>query len=279
MKVIDTYNKILSSFSHNEFSITLWRDYADLVSPFLSQKVEEDASSYDFNKQVIPVITYALNNADKLEQAHSSFVEATQQLQKRIIEVFGNDLDVNIILYLGLCNGAGWATSLAGKKTVLLGIEKIIELDWCDLSSMSSLIYHELGHIWHDIFGNLYYTTNNRGESSIWQLYQEGIAMYCEKLLCKNFSFYHQDKNGWLKWCDENRKTLFVEYLRRIDACESTQDFFGDWHNYQGHSDVGYYLGCEFIKWLVNRYSLLEIAKLNIKTIIYEFQKMIITFS
>lgn len=74
-----------------------------------------------------------MNNAVKLEQVHSSFVEATQRLQKRFIEAFGNDLDVDIILYLGLCNGAGWATSLTGKKTVLLGIEKIIELDWCDL--------------------------------------------------------------------------------------------------------------------------------------------------
>lgn len=239
--------------------------------------MEGDASSYDFDKQVIPVITYALNNAVKLEQAHSSFVEVTQQLQKRVIEVFGDDLDVNIILYLGLCNGAGWATSLAGKKTVLLGIEKIIELDWCDLSSMSSLIYHKIGHIWYDTFDNPY-KKNDRSEGSIWQLYREGIAMYCEQLLAKDFSFYHQDKNCWLKWCDENRKALFVEYSRRIDASESTQNFFGYWHNYQSHSDIGYYLGCEFIKWLLNKYSLVEIAKLKMEAIIYEFRKMIITF-
>lgn len=140
---------------------------------------------------------------------------------------------------------------------------------------MSSLIYHELGHIWHDTFDNLYYKTNNRCENSIWQLYREGIAMYCEQLICNNFSFYHQDKNGWLKWCDENRKTLFVEYLRGIDMCESTQDFFGDWNNYRGYSDVGYYLGCEFIKWLLNRYSLVEVAKLCPETIICELRKMI----
>lgn len=41
-------------------------------------------------------------------------------------------MDVDIILYLGLASGAGWATTLGGKRVILLGVEKIIEIDWYD---------------------------------------------------------------------------------------------------------------------------------------------------
>ncbi len=272
MRVVDTYNEIISLFSQKEFSLSLWRKYANSISLSLGQKVENDASSYDLDKQVVPVINYAISNVSKLEETHNSFVNATQQLKDRFIKVFKSDLDVDIILYLGLCNGAGWATSLDGKKTVLLGIEKIIELNWCDLQSMSSLIYHELGHIWHDMVGNLYLTTDKQSEKSIWQLYQEGVAMYCEQLLCNNFSFYHQNNDGWLNWCTKNKEALFFEYIRRVEDGESTQVFFGDWCNYQGYSDIGYYLGCELVKSLLNKYSLNEIANLSIETITYELR-------
>lgn len=38
------------------------------------------------------------------------------------------------------------------------------------------------------------------------------------------------------------------EYLKRIKENKSIQDFFGDWHNIEGYSDVGYYLGSAIIK-------------------------------
>lgn len=272
MRIIDTYTEIISLFSQREFSMSLWRTYANSISIYLSQQVENDAKLYNFEKQVIPVINNALNNTEKLEETHQSFIYATQQLRDKFIEIFKYDLDVDIILYLGLCNGAGWATDINGKKTVLLGIEKIIELDWCDLNSISSLIYHELGHIWHDSVGKLHLKTDMQSEKSIWQLYREGVAMYFEQMLCNDFSFYHQNKNGWLNWCIKNKENLFIEYIRRVENEESTQEFFGDWSNYQGYSDVGNYLGCEFIKSLLTNYSLIEIANLNLEAITKELK-------
>lgn len=278
MRIIDTYTEIISLFSQREFSMSLWRTYANSISIYLSQQVENDAKLYNFEKQVIPVINNALNNRAKLEETHQSFIYATQQLSDKLIEIFKYDLDVDIILYLGLCNGAGWATDINGKKTVLLGIEKIIELDWCDLYSISSLIYHELGHIWHDSVGKLHFKTDMQSEKSIWQLYQEGVAMYFEQMLCNDFSFYHQNKNGWLNWCIKNKENLFIEYMRRVENDESTQEFFGDWSNYQGYSDVGYYLGCEFIKSLLTNYSLNEIANLNLEAITKEIKNYSSTY-
>lgn len=272
MNIIDTYNDIVMYFQNKTFDLLTWRCYASNISPVLSEKVENDANAYDLNEQVIPVINTALQSIEKLEETHNSFISVTNRLDEKFTELFGFELDADIILYLGLCNGAGWATNLNGRKVVLLGIEKIIELNWCDEDSMLTLIYHELGHIWHSIAGNLYYTTDKKNEKSLWQLYQEGVAMYCEQLLCNNFNHYHQDKNGWLDWCLENEVSIKTEYLRRMNNFESTQDFFGDWCSYMGYTDVGYFLGCEFIKTLAIKYSLKEIANLDIKVIASEFE-------
>ena len=38
-------------------------------------------------------------------------------------------IDVEIVLYLGLCNGAGWVVTIDNKTYCLLGIEKILELN------------------------------------------------------------------------------------------------------------------------------------------------------
>ena len=105
------------------------------------------------------------------------------------------------------------------------------------------------------------------------QLYQEGIAMTCEHILCGDDSYYHQNINGWLDWCNENKSEIKKEYLRRINNNESTRDFFGDWCSYKGHSDVGYFLGCEFIKFLLNKFSLTETANLSVKDLM-EYYKI-----
>lgn len=87
--------------------------------------------------------------------------------------------------------------------------------------------------------------------------------MVCEQMLCGDDEFYHQNKNGWLDWCKKNENEIKKEYLRRLDEKESVQDFFGDWCSYKGHSDVGYYLGCQFVKYLMKVNSLKEIAGFN----------------
>lgn len=270
MRIIDSYHDIISMFAHKKFSLSAWREYANSTSLSLASKVESDAGAYDMDMQVIPVIEYAMNNIQKLEETHESFLSATLQLEENFVRVLGTAVDVDIVLYLGLCNGAGWATSLDGKKTILLGVEKIIEMNWCDKETMASLIYHELGHIWHDVVGTLRLSTENGSEKSVWHLYQEGVAMYCEQLLCGNKAKYHSHDDTWVRWCENHKEALFTEYIRRVVHNESTQDFFGDWCSYQEHSDVGYYIGCEFVKNLLHKYTLVEIANLPVETLMQE---------
>ena len=265
MKIINTCDKIKSVFI-NGFSIDLWRKYAEEISKELLSKCEKDAKEYDFNKSVLPVLEAALNE-EKLDFVSRNFQTVIDTLNDNLSKLFDKEPDINIILYLGLCNGAGWATTLDGKDTVLLGIEKIIELDWGDETNMRALILHEIGHLWHKLNGNLHIPEYTKRRKGIAQLYCEGVAMVCEHILCGDDEFYHQDKDGWLSWCYKNENEIKREYLRQLDKKASIQDFFGDWCSWGGHSDVGYFLGCRFVRYLMKSYSLKEIANMKYRTL------------
>ena len=271
MKIVNTCEQIKEVFKDG-FDIELWREYATAISKELPDKCENDADNYDFNSVVLPVIKDALNE-EKINSVSRNFQTVIDTLNANLSKLFENEPDINIVLYLGLCNGAGWATTLDGKNTVLLGIEKIIELDWGDETNMRALIFHEIGHLWHKMNGKLYIPDFTKRRKAIQQLYQEGVAMVCEHILCGDDEFYHQDKDGWLDWCYKNENQIKREYLRRLDEKEQVQDFFGDWCSYKGHSDVGYFLGCRFVRHLMNSYSLKEIANMKYRAVNKAFSK------
>ena len=275
MKIINTCDKIKSVFADG-FSIDLWRKYAREISQELPSKCENDAKSYDFNKDVLPVLENALNN-EKIDFVSRNFQTVIDTLNDNLSKLFDKEPDINIVLYLGLCNGAGWATTLGGKNTVLLGVEKIIELNWGDETNMRALILHEIGHLWHKLNGNLHIPEYTKRRKGIAQLYCEGVAMVCEHILCGDNDFYHQDKDGWLDWCYKNENQIKREYLRRLVKKESVQDFFGDWCSYNGHSDVGYFLGCRFVRYLMRTRSLKEIANMKYRAINKAFTEFVNT--
>ena len=261
MKIINTCSRIKTLFQ-NGFDMSVWRKYAGEISKELPSKCEKDAKEYDFNESVLPVLEAALNEKI-IDFVSKNFQNVVETLNANVSKLFDSEPDINIILYLGLCNGAGWATTLDGKNTVLLGIEKIIELNWGDEINMRALILHEIGHLWHKTNGKLYIPDFTKRRKAIQQLYQEGVAMVCEHILCGDDEFYHQNKDGWLEWCYKNENRIKREYLRRLDKKESVQDFFGDWCSYNGHSDVGYFLGCRFVRYLMKTHSLKEIANMK----------------
>lgn len=261
MKIINTCDEIKTLF-HDGFDMNIWRKYAEKISKELVSKCENDAKGYDFENQILPVLNLALNE-EKIDFISRNFQAVINTLNKNLAELFDKEPDINIILYLGLCNGAGWATTLDEESTVLLGVEKIIELNWGDEINMRALILHEIGHLWHKINGNLYFPEFTKRRKAIQQLYQEGVAMVCEHILCGDDEFYHQNKDGWLEWCYQNENEIKAEYLRRLNKRESVQDFFGDWCSYKGYSDVGYFLGCRFVRYLMKSHSLKEITKMS----------------
>ena len=265
IRIIDTYADIPCLFNRGNFNIETWKHYINQVYPnsaelFLSDMKEcLDNGKYSYENDILPILNDVSENP-KLEILQESFSKAVNQLNQKVFDTLGKELNVDIVLYMGLCNGAGWVTNINGVDTVLLGVEKIIELDWCDINAMYGLIYHELGHVYQKQYGTLERAFSDSKSVFLWQLFTEGITMYFEQVLVENLNFYHQDTNGWKAWCDEHFLQIKTDFHNDLDTMtKQNQRYFGDWCRYHGKGDVGYYLGARFIQYLVKKHSFDEL--------------------
>jgi len=256
------------------FNLRDWEGYAAKISPSLPTLCKDNAADYYLENVVTPIINACLSNERAVSEVRDSFRYVTQNLAAACEAGLGETVDCDVILYLGLCNGAGWVTTIDGRRVILLGIEKIVELSWQSREKMRAFIYHEIGHVWHMAVGTLYWGRQSPGEKWLNQLYYEGIAMFCEQILMGDMDYYHQYGKEWKNWCATNRQELFQEFRHRVDDEVSAQDFFGDWVSYEGHSDVGYFLGCELIKAAAMEFSLNELASLDYETVYKYLEKL-----
>lgn len=158
LRCVDTFSEIPALFPRGVFELAPWRAYAQAHFGSGASLFEDDMNdclktgSYTYERDFLPVLQ-AVWNHPRLEEMHQSFLAAAKGLSERLAQKFGGGLDADLFLYVGLCNGAGWATKLNGRDAVLLGMEKILELGWVSLADMQGLIYHELGHIYHGQHG------------------------------------------------------------------------------------------------------------------------------
>lgn len=261
MRIVDTYPAIASSYEGTTFCFEKWKSYIDSVLPNASSLFISDAEQclkagkFSWEQDYLPVLNAVMLHDELRAEAHASFRKATDHLARSIYDQFGKDLDVDIVFYLGLCNAAGWVTEYQGKKTIFLGIEKIMELNWCGIDDMYGLIYHELGHVYQAQYGVLHRTFNDHADCFLWQLFTEGIAMYFEQILIGDPHYYHQDKSGWKSWCDDHFNKIKEDFNQDLKTMtRESQRYFGDWVSYHGHSDVGYYLGCRFVRYILSLY-------------------------
>jgi len=250
MKISNQVSNIDIVFPDGKFSLEKWTDYIETFLPNSSHIFLEDADVVHQWSKCLPIIQDVIKKGSKLEEAIESFITVTIDLDQKLRDQFGKSLEAEIILYLGLCNGAGWVKAINGQTRVLLGIEKIIELDWCDLNSMVGLIYHELGHVYQEQYGTLERMFDDSQDQLLWQLFTEGIAMYFEHKLVGDFNYYHQDKHGWKEYFDHNLDTLKKDFDRDLTT-RKKQNYFGDWTNYHNFGDSGYYLGTKLIHFIL----------------------------
>lgn len=277
IRIIDTYEEIDSLFIDGLFSHEKWETYINFVYSGSAKIFVNDlneclnSGNYTYEKDVLPIIN-AVYKHHQLEMLHSSFCKVTNDLNAKISMHFDCELDVDIVLYVGLCNAAGWVTNINGRDVILLGVEKILELNWYDENSMYGLIYHELGHVYHNQYGKLDQKHENKACNFVWQLFTEGIAMYFEQSLVDDYNYYHQDKNGWLKWCDNHFHQILADFYHDLDTMTIyNQRYFGDWANYNGQGDVGYYLGAKFVQELCTKYRFQELINFDIAEIHKEY--------
>ena len=208
IRIFDTCPQIMDAVEGGAFSRERWRAYIDRALPGLAPKLIADAKAVldtgnvSFEGDFLPVLNAVAQRPDGLARAHESFLRVTDNLEDRVSAAFGRTLDVDIVFYLGLCNGAGWVTDYHGRTAVLLGVEKIVELGWHTFPDMVALIDHELGHVYQAQYGVLTRALDDPAQKFLWQLFTEGIAMVFEQTLVGDPDFYHQDKGGWNAWCD-----------------------------------------------------------------------------
>lgn len=238
VQIIDTFSQIGEVFCNGRFDLKRWREYINTIYRNTSDIFEDDlqeyieSGSYTYEDDILPLLN-RVQGHPFLETLHTSFVRVTNGLNQRIIDCFAHELEIDIVLYLGLCNAAGWVTDINGRDVILLGIEKILELSWYDEDSMYGLIYHELGHIYHKQYGAFEQEGRNQSQNFIWQLFTEGIAMYFEQLLMNDLSYYHQNKDGWKNWCDAHFQQILMDFQADLPAMNRfNQRYFGDWVDY-----------------------------------------------
>lgn len=270
IKLIDTFSQIDTLFDNETFNLQKWELYINSIydnsADIFKMDLEGylDSGKYVYEKDILPIIN-AVHGHPALEILHNSFRKVTDRLNERIVDCFGNELAVDLVLYVGLCNAAGWVTKMNGKDVILLGVEKILELNWQDEDSMYGLIYHELGHVYHKQYGVFNQCSDDNKQNFVWQLFTEGIAMYFEQVLVNDLNYYHQNKNGWREWCDNHFKQILADFhtdLPTMTRCN--QKYFGDWVSYCGRGDVGYYLGAKLVQRLCNKYQFAQLINMKI---------------
>ena len=92
--------------------------------------------------------------------------------------------------------------------------------------------------------------------------------MYFEQALIGDYDYYHQDKNGWKRWCDLNLGQIKIDFYNDLGTLSyDNQKYFGDWVFYKDHNDVGYYLGTKFVQFICEKYNFDNILSFDIKKI------------
>ena len=158
MRAINTAEEMLAAFEGNQFDLEKWKRYMDASVPGAKAMCLGDmqnclSAGFSWEKDYLPVLNAVRKNGEKRMEAVESFRAVAEHLDEAILGRFGRTVDADVVLYLGLCNGAGWVADVGGRTAILLGIEKIMELDWCGRDAMIGLIVHELGHAYQSQYG------------------------------------------------------------------------------------------------------------------------------
>jgi len=205
-------------------------------------------------KFVIETLKNKINGViDKVREAYGLYIE-----------------DFQVIIYHGLANSAGEATTFNGKPTIFFGVEKVVELDWDSEEKILNLIVHEYAHLIHESLQKDGLERNEARQRDVFRLYVEGFATYMEDI------YDGRKKTNWYKLCMEREDELKQECYKRITLGISCKEFYGDWWKVLGISDAGYFLGYRFIQHLNEKFGLVEIASFEygeVEEQIYYFLK------
>lgn len=278
INIINTFEDFKKCFANNldlstEEKIKLWEECYISKYPELEHKCKSDYEDNGYHWRDIAenmVFNRTKDDFSKMIIAYENILEIMTGINEKAAPVFNVDLDINIVLYCGLLNSAGWVDEYNGKRAILYGIDKIAELGWHTMDKLKPLLSHELCHVVHfELRGEDTLPSDieeNKYNEGIWRIYTEGFAQFFQqKLLNKEADSRGIEWEGICGLNEDRLKKLYLEALN--DSEKGTNDFFGDWFQVLGLNDTGYFLGKQMIKRLKNNYNFVDIAKLSFPSI------------
>ncbi|MFC1997612.1 hypothetical protein ACFLXI_08420 [Chloroflexota bacterium] len=206
------------------------------------------------------VFPYLSGRFSAIHVAHQNLIKVCEPVFRKSQQLFTLECEVIIVIYVGIGCGAGWVTSYQDSPAILFGLENVAKCGWSNRDAISGLVAHEFGHLIHEQLRRRNQKTN--GSGPWWQLYSEGFAQYCERMILRSDSWHQAmgEDEGWLRWCQANKGWLASEFLNTVDTGQPTTPFFGSWFDIKGKSQTGYFLGNEVISKLVKGVRLEDIA-------------------
>lgn len=225
----------------------LYRDYADVAGGWLAIAREK-------------VWPHLAERMDRMWTASRSIRAVHQDIHGRAVQSLGYTDALVIVSYVGIGNGAGWATQWEGRPAVLLGLEKIAELNWHNEPEVRKVLAHEIGHLFMmSIRGDI----EKLGEDPLLCLYEEGFAQHCEHVMLGKETWGCASQSGWLEWCLSQEDYLARRYVREMHDREAWRRFYGDWFEIDGWRQTGYFLGCKLVQRLAGTHELRALAAMG----------------
>jgi predicted SprT family Zn-dependent metalloprotease len=237
--------------------------HKNLKRMLISDYEEEGLDAYQI--ALTQVFNYSNETIDLMNETSDLIEDIVKKINKKILNFFpGEKLEVQVIVYHGLGNSAGWATTYQNINTILLGIEKIVELKWNSRMKLEDLISHEYAHLIHSsIVGSLEKYTDFY-KKMVYRVYTEGFATFCENMM----NGRELSMPSWYQTCIRMETKLKKEFLYRLEnKQENCLDFFGDWYKVYDIAEAGYFLGLRLITILNQTYSISEIMELDFDVI------------
>jgi len=241
-------------------------NYMSLWPELLAKQIEDYSSQKLDWRQIAreKVFPYLADRLPSMRRAHQNLLQLCEPLYSRAQQVLAFDSRAIFVIYVGIGCGAGWVATFHGSPAILFGLENIAECGWSAPEAITGLVAHEIGHLVHHHWRAQH--GNTIGSGPWWQLYEEGFAQHCERLILESDTWHQAsggNTNDWLNWCQSHKGWLATEFLRTVDAGKPVSAFFGSWLEIRGKSETGYFLGYEAIKELEKRFDLKEIALLE----------------
>ena len=266
--IIDTFPRFLDAWAANrqaplEAQIQAWtRDYMSQWPELLQKQLDDYADlQQDWHtiasERIFPALSSRLA---WMRIAHANLLEICPEIDRQMRQTLQFEKSLTCVIYVGLGCGAGWATEFAGQPAILFGLENIAEENWHTRQALRGLMAHELAHLVQ--FEWRKQARRPLADGPWWQLYTEGFAMYCEKMILNTSSWHMQTDSdpGWLDWCQSNQALLAKAFLRSIDSGDDMRPFFGSWFQWHGKKQTGYYLGYALVEMLTEHMDIHTIA-------------------